>query len=320
SGSYAHSRLWKMQVPYFAHHGFRVVTYDCRGSGRSNRPETCYSPQTFTDDLLAVLDELEVERAALAGITWSIRWLGRLAARRPERVTHLVSVSSFPARLDTVAVSPSEAESRLAPFLAEPEPDAPLQWCLAHMRDRYPELALFQATEDFPEPHSTKPIEDLTGWVLETCPRHLIASCVDLTLYDLNDYFAGITAPTLLLHGANDDAVALVAGERVHAAIAHSRLIVFEGSGHVPVVRDPVRSNLVIHDFIGKEKERSNGQPRRSSWRRARARQQPRALFVSSPIGLGHAQRDVAIARELRELVPGLEVDWLAQHPVTRVL
>ena len=37
AGVYAHSRLWKMQVPYFAQHGFRVVTYDCRGSGRSDR-------------------------------------------------------------------------------------------------------------------------------------------------------------------------------------------------------------------------------------------------------------------------------------------
>jgi predicted glycosyltransferase len=43
-------------------------------------------------------------------------------------------------------------------------------------------------------------------------------------------------------------------------------------------------------------------------------------LFVSSPIGLGHARRDVAIARELRTLVPGVEIDWLAQDPVTRVL
>jgi predicted glycosyltransferase len=46
----------------------------------------------------------------------------------------------------------------------------------------------------------------------------------------------------------------------------------------------------------------------------------PRALLVSSPIGLGHARRDVAIARELRHLVPELEIDWLAQDPVTRVL
>ena len=41
---------------------------------------------------------------------------------------------------------------------------------------------------------------------------------------------------------------------------------------------------------------------------------------MSSPIGLGHARRDVAIARELRALVPDLEVEWLAQNPVTRVL
>ena len=45
-----------------------------------------------------------------------------------------------------------------------------------------------------------------------------------------------------------------------------------------------------------------------------------RAIFVSSPIGLGHAQRDVAIARALKKLVPDLEIDWLAQHPVTAVL
>jgi predicted glycosyltransferase len=45
-----------------------------------------------------------------------------------------------------------------------------------------------------------------------------------------------------------------------------------------------------------------------------------RALYISSPIGLGHAQRDVAIADELRKLHPDLEIDWLAQHPVTAVL
>jgi predicted glycosyltransferase len=45
-----------------------------------------------------------------------------------------------------------------------------------------------------------------------------------------------------------------------------------------------------------------------------------KAIYISSPIGLGHAQRDVAIAKELRALVPDLQIDWLAQDPVTRVL
>jgi predicted glycosyltransferase len=55
------------------------------------------------------------------------------------------------------------------------------------------------------------------------------------------------------------------------------------------------------------------------TWTRALSRPR-RALYISSPIGLGHAQRDVAIADELRVLRPDLEIDWLAQHPVTAVL
>jgi len=61
------------------------------------------------------------------------------------------------------------------------------------------------------------------------------------------------------------------------------------------------------------------GPPTTRTWTRALSRRR-RALYISSPIGLGHAQRDVAIAGELRKLHPDLEIDWLAQHPVTAVL
>jgi predicted glycosyltransferase len=56
-----------------------------------------------------------------------------------------------------------------------------------------------------------------------------------------------------------------------------------------------------------------------TTWTRALTRRR-RALYISSPIGLGHAMRDAAIAEELRKLQPDLEIDWLAQHPVTAVL
>jgi len=87
---------------------------------------------------------------------------------------------------------------------------------------------------------------------------------------------------------------------------------VLEGSGHGPHVRDPVKVNLLLRDFVAPPK-------RPSRWVRGKSRRK-RALYVSSPIGLGHAQRDVAIADELRKLRPDLEIDWLAQHPVTQVL
>src|SRR5439155_6080706 len=89
-------------------------------------------------------------------------------------------------------------------------------------------------------------------------------------------------------------------------------LVVLEGSGHAPHVRDPVKVNLLLRDFVAPPRP-----PRH--WGRGKARRK-RALYVSSPIGLGHAQRDVAIADELRKLHPDLEIDWLAQHPVTAVL
>jgi predicted glycosyltransferase len=70
--------------------------------------------------------------------------------------------------------------------------------------------------------------------------------------------------------------------------------------------------NLLLRDFVGPPAPTTR-------WTRGRSRRK-RALYISSPIGLGHAQRDVAIADELRRLHPDLEIDWLAQHPVTRVL
>ncbi|NIQ94012.1 MAG: alpha/beta hydrolase, partial [Desulfuromonadales bacterium] len=45
-----------------------------------------------------------------------------------------------------------------------------------------------------------------------------------------------------------------------------------------------------------------------------------RVLYLSSPIGLGHGRRDLAIVAELRKLHPDIRVDWLAQDPVTRLL
>ena len=81
-------------------------------------------------------------------------------------------------------------------------------------------------------------------------------------------------------------------------------LVALEGSGHGPHVRDPVKVNLLLRDFV-------RPAPPTSRWVRGKSRRK-RALYVSSPIGLGHAQRDAAIADELRKLHPDLEIDWLA--------
>lgn len=98
-------------------------------------------------------------------------------------------------------------------------------------------------------------------------------------------------------------------------AIPGARLLVVEGGGHRPDIRDPVAINLELDRFLGE-----GGRPRERRVARAAARAGRRALYVSSPIGLGHVRRDLAIATELRARCPDLEIEWLAQPPAAGVL
>jgi predicted glycosyltransferase len=93
-------------------------------------------------------------------------------------------------------------------------------------------------------------------------------------------------------------------------------MLVFEGSGHLTPAREPVKVNRAIRRFV----DEIEGLPMPShTWTRGLNRRK-KALYLSSPIGLGHAPRDLAIAKELRAIEPEVEMDWLAQHPVTAVL
>lgn len=117
-----------------------------------------------------------------------------------------------------------------------------------------------------------------------------------------------------VMHGTADllDPVALA--ERL-ADLTGGRLILVDGGSHGLLARDPVRVNHAIREFV----ERCVPVPVTRRWTPARIRPR-RVLYLSSPIGLGHARRDAAVADELRRLHPDLQVDWLTQHPVTRFL
>jgi pimeloyl-ACP methyl ester carboxylesterase len=89
--SIIHSRLWKAQIPYLARH-FRVVTFDGRGNGRSDRPvgAEAYRTSEFADDALMVMDATGTERAVLVALSSGALWATVLAADHPERVESIV--------------------------------------------------------------------------------------------------------------------------------------------------------------------------------------------------------------------------------------
>lgn len=91
SWSIVPARVWKGQVAHLARRG-RVVVFDPRGNGRSDRPSdpSAYDNDEFVDDALAVLDATETERAAVVGLSLGAQRELSLAVRAPERVTHLI--------------------------------------------------------------------------------------------------------------------------------------------------------------------------------------------------------------------------------------
>jgi len=91
--SLVHSHIWKAQVPYLARH-FRVITFDGRGNGRSDRPAepADYTSDEFAADALAVMAATGTERAVLVGFSRGSRWALLLAAEHPERVAGVVFI------------------------------------------------------------------------------------------------------------------------------------------------------------------------------------------------------------------------------------
>jgi pimeloyl-ACP methyl ester carboxylesterase/predicted glycosyltransferase len=313
SWSILHSRLWKFQVPYFARH-CRVITFDGRGNGGSDRPAdaACYTEDQFAADALAVLDATSTSSAVVVSLSMgAIRSL-LLAAEHPERVRGLAFIAP------SLALAPVARERNVS-FTDELESDDGWAKFNAHYwRRDYRSFLEFFFSKMFCEPHSTKQIEDCVGWGLETDAETLIATILapKPDREQLLELCSRVRCPVLVLHGEDDAISPAIRGDAL-AAATNGALVRLEGAGHGPHARDPVKVNLLLRDFA--DTIRTPAAATTRTWRRAATRSR-RALFISSPIGLGHAQRDLAIARELRRLVPGLQIDWLAQHPVTRVL
>jgi len=241
-----HARFWKAQVPYLARH-FRVVTYDGPGNGRSDRPldARCYGCEEQGRAAAAVLDATGTDRAVVVSLSMAAQWALWLMANRPERL------------LGSVFIGPSMElgpgyEGREQPF---EEPYTSTEGWAKYNRhywlDHYQDFLEFFFSQCFPEPHSTKPIEDSVGWGLETSPEVLIAEN-DAPWVDeatLRAWCAASRCPVLVAHGTKDRISPLRRG-RALAEATGGALLVMEGAGHMPMARDPVKVNLLIREFV----------------------------------------------------------------------
>ena len=309
-----HSRIYKAQLPYLSER-FRCVAYDGRGNGKSDRPPdvAAYSLDEYVADALAVMDATEAGQAILVGLSFGGFLACVLAAHYPKRVRAAVlagTVASVGANYPYL--SPKH-------FLAKHENwEGWNKYNREHWLADYPDFADHFVRNIFSEPHSTKHIEDGMAWANETTGPVLIKTVEARAIppqFEVSEVmYRKICRPMLVIHGDNDQIQPYERG-RLVAELTGAELVTIPGGGHDPLGRFPAKCNALITDFLHRKLGVPASRRRASQMRRGR-----RALYLSSPIGLGHARRDLAIVRELRNLHPDLQVDWLAQDPVTRLL
>jgi len=162
-----------MQIHYFARH-FRVLTMDGLGNGRSDRcrDPRRYGAAEFARDCIAVMERAAPEKAVVVSLSRGAQYTLELARLAPERVLGAAFIGPlFP------------YTHRTGRFLAQPALPLPrlsaalLRLSLVGAYERgplapgLPEVREVVHLARFPEPHSTKGIEDGVGWALDTDPE-----------------------------------------------------------------------------------------------------------------------------------------------------
>ena len=258
--SIVHSRIWRNQIAYFARH-HRVVVFDGRGNGRSDRPlePEAYQPNEFVADALAVMDASSTRAAIVVSLSMATIWNLGLTARHSERVLAAVFVGPT-----TYAVCEPFPEWSLQPFNERLDNydgfRGQNRW---FMLEQYPRFAESWARLCLPEPHSTRAIEYAVGMNLETTPEVVMATldargmaghrCVAdrlrLAGARSQPLARELRCPVLVLSGALDP-IAPPHWSRALAQDTGGELVLIEDAGHQPGSRKPVRFNLELRRFV----------------------------------------------------------------------
>lgn len=293
-----HSEVFKRAfVPFLCRH-MRVVTLDLRGSGRSGRPEEGYDLETYVKDIHAVVEAMRLESFAMAGISCGVPTIINYHATHPGRVSHLILLSGYAKMVqseDYPQGMPKDTLKGLIQYWRE-QPEAMLQGFIEMVCS---------------ENYSLRHKELIREWAHETSPKIWGMGFQCSVESNVDKHLKDIDIPVLIIHGQEDKLVLPNASDYLSEKIPGSRFIPIPQAGHGFIRKWPQVSRHIL-EFLKPETKHNSLQ--------SQQRKNPRMLWISSPIGLGHVKRDLAIAGEIRKKIPDLIIHWLSVDPVRSFL
>ncbi len=237
--------MWEYQMVPLAEAGFRCISYDVRGCGRSDQPGGGYDLDTLADDLAAVIEGLELRDAALvghsAGSAQILRYLSRHGAARVARISLISSTAPYLIRADD---NPDGVDGAI------------LEEMISGLRRDRPKWAAALASPWFGAGLPGVSVSpELLDWAvrmfLQASPRAAIETIRAVYTTDLRPDARATTVPTLIVHGDSDVMVPFEASaRRLAGEIPHAELKVYENASHGPFVSHKERLNRDLLTFL----------------------------------------------------------------------
>jgi pimeloyl-ACP methyl ester carboxylesterase/DNA-binding winged helix-turn-helix (wHTH) protein len=200
----------------------RLVRYDHRGNGLSDRDVAEISLATMVTDLETVVDAAGLERFALMGLSMGGPVSIAYAVRHPERLTHLVLFGTFAKGTFTDA-----------------EVDAMATLMLQHWGRSNPAFRQMFTTSAMPDATSEESNWFNEQQLLTTSAENVVRILRAIQVMDVTDLLSDIRVPTLVLHVRDDGTIPLEAGRRMAARIPGARFVLLEGRNHMLLEHDP---------------------------------------------------------------------------------
>lgn len=236
---------WEKQVPVLRDAGFRVVTYDRRGFGRSSKPATGYDYDTLTADLHAVIRDRDLQDVTLVGFSMGGGEVARYIPNHgADRIHSLVFASAVPPYLMQTGDNPEGP-------LTQEQADT-MQRALKEDRDSFFDdftQTFFSANGELKVTESDR--QKAIALAHQSSQVAALACMESFGTTDFRRDLAQIAVPVLVIHGDADAIVPLEgSGQRTHDAIAGSELVVIEDGPHGVITSHPDEFNAALLDFL----------------------------------------------------------------------
>ena len=211
---------------------FRVIRFDARGHGASPAPEGPYTMPELAADVVALADDLEIDRFAYVGISLGGAIGLQLALDHPDRVRSLVLCCTGPKFGD-----PDTWRDRAARVRAEG-----MAWLDEPTRERW-------FTPAFRHEHPRE-VDRTVRMLTDTAPTGYAGCCDALVSWDVTDRLRELSVPTRVVAGSEDPVSGPEVADVLVRGIPAADLVMLDGVSHIANIADPDRFDTAVREHL----------------------------------------------------------------------